>query len=124
MGNTRRGAIRFGTGPEKQQRMTSHRGYQAVVEKFPNDPIAVDAQYQIGYIYSKASNSGTYDPATATQAKVGFEDFLARFPNSEKSKQAKENLKRMEQKQTSTAYQIAKFYDKQNGIRPRHLFNK
>ena len=25
--------------------------YQSVVEKFPNDPLAVDAQYQIGYIW-------------------------------------------------------------------------
>jgi outer membrane protein assembly factor BamD len=93
-----------------------------VVEKFPNDPIAVDAQYQIGYIYSKASNSGTYDPATATHAKMGFEDFLARYPNSEKAKQARENLKRMEQKQTSTAYEIAKFYDKQKRYRAAAIY--
>ena len=26
--------------------------YQSVVEKFPNDPLAVDAQYQIGYIWT------------------------------------------------------------------------
>jgi outer membrane protein assembly factor BamD len=96
--------------------------YQAVVEKFPNDPIAVDAQYQIGYIYSKASNSGTYDPATATHAKIGFEDFLARYPNSEKAKQARENLKRMEQKQTSTAFEIAKFYDKQKRYRAAAIY--
>ena len=29
--------------------------YAAVVEKFPNDPLAVDAQYQIGYIWLKAA---------------------------------------------------------------------
>jgi outer membrane protein assembly factor BamD len=96
--------------------------YQAVVEKFPNDPIAVDAQYQIGYIWSRASSSGTYDPAAAAHAKVGFEDFLARYPNSEKSTQARENLKRMEHKQTSTAYDIAKFYDKQKQYRAAAIY--
>jgi len=96
--------------------------YQAVVEKFPNDPIAVDAQYQIGYIWSKASASGTYDPAAAAHAKTGFEDFLARYPRSEKSGQARENLKRMERKQTSTAYDIAKFYDKQKSYRAAAIY--
>jgi outer membrane protein assembly factor BamD len=96
--------------------------YQGVVEKFPNDPIAVDAQYQIGYIWSKASSSGTYDPAAAAHAKVAFEDFLARFPNSEKTKQAKQNLKQMESKQTSTAYDIAKFYDKQKLYRAAAIY--
>jgi len=96
--------------------------YQAVVEKFPDDPIAADAQYQIGYIWSKASTSGTYDPAAANNAKIGFEDFLARYPNSEKSAQAKQNLKKMESKQTSTAYDIAKFYDKQKQYRAAAIY--
>jgi outer membrane protein assembly factor BamD len=93
-----------------------------VVEKFPDDPIAVDAQYQIGYIWSKASASGTYDPAAAAKAKIAFEDFLARYPNSEKSSQAKQNLKRMEHKETSTAYDIAKFYDKQKQYRAAAIY--
>jgi outer membrane protein assembly factor BamD len=96
--------------------------YQAVVEKFPNDPIAIDAQYQIGYIWSKASSSGTYDPAAAAKSKIGFEDFLARYPNSEKAKQARENLKRMEHKQTSTAFDIAKYYDKQKQYRAAAIY--
>jgi outer membrane protein assembly factor BamD len=93
-----------------------------VVEKFPDDPIAVDAQYQIGYIYSRASASGTYDPAAANKAKIAFEDFLARYPNSEKTSQAKQNLKKMEHKQTSTAYDIAKFYDKQKQYRAAAIY--
>lgn len=108
------------------EKMGSHElaiaDYQAVVEKFPNDPIAIDAQYQIGYIWSRASSSGTYDPAAAKNAKTGFEDFLARYPNSEKSAQARENLKRMEHKQTSTAYDIAKFYDKQKQYRAAAIY--
>ena len=96
--------------------------YQAVVEKFPNDPIAVDAQYQIGYIWSKASTSGTYDPAAANNARTAFEDFLARYPSSEKSKQAKQNLHQVEHKQTSTAYDVARFYDKQKQYRAAAIY--
>lgn len=120
---TARAQFDLGRAHEKQgSNELAIAAYQSVVEKFPNDPIAVDAQYQIGYIWSKASTSGTYDPAAATHAKVGFEDFLSRYPNSEKAAQARENLKRMEHKQTSTAYDIAKFYDKQKYYRAAAIY--
>jgi outer membrane protein assembly factor BamD len=120
---TARAQFDLGRAREKQgSNELAIAAYQAVVEKFPNDPIAIDAQYQIGYIWSRASASGTYDPAAATHAKIGFEDFLARYPNSEKAAQARENLKRMEHKQTSTAYDIAKFYDKQKYYRAAAIY--
>ena len=37
-----------------------------------------------------------YDPNAATKAKLGFQDFLYRHPNSEKAAQARENLKKVE----------------------------
>jgi outer membrane protein assembly factor BamD len=120
---TARAQFDLGRAREKQGRNEAAiAAYQAVVEKFPNDPIAVDAQYQIGYIWSKASSSGTYDPAAANHAKTAYEDFLARYPNSEKAAQAKQNLKHMEHKQTSTAYDIAKFYDKQKLYRAAAIY--
>jgi outer membrane protein assembly factor BamD len=120
---TARAQFDLGRARERQGRNEQAiAAYQSVVEKFPDDPIAVDAQYQIGYIWSKASASGTYDPAAASKAKIAFEDFLARYPNSEKSAQARQNLKKMEYKQTSTAYDIAKFYDKQKLYRAAAIY--
>jgi outer membrane protein assembly factor BamD len=120
---TARAQFDLGRAREKQgDNPAAIAAYQSVVEKFPEDPIAVDAQYQIGYIWSKASTSGTYDPAAATHAKIAFEDFLARYPNSEKSAQAKQNLKRMEHKQTNSAYDIARFYDKQKQYRAAAIY--
>lgn len=120
---TARAQFDLGRAREKQGRNEAAiAAYQAVVEKFPDDPIAVDAQYQIGYIWSKASSSGTYDPAAANKARIAFEDFLARYPNSEKSTQARQNLNQMQHKQTSTAYDIAKFYDKQKQYRAAAIY--
>ena len=120
---TARAQFDLGRAREKQgQNESAIAAYQSVVEKFPDDPIAVDAQYQIGYIWSKASASGTYDPNAAKNAKTAFEDFLSRYPNSEKSAQAKQNLKRMEYRQTSTSYDIAKFYDKQKMYRAAAIY--
>jgi outer membrane protein assembly factor BamD len=120
---TARAQFDLGRAREKQGRNEAAiAAYQAVVEKFPDDPIAVEAQYQIGYIWSKASVSGTYDPAAANHAKVAYEDFLARYPKSEKASQAQQNLKKMERKQTNTAYDIAKFYDKQKQYRAAAIY--
>jgi outer membrane protein assembly factor BamD len=115
----------FDTGRAREKQGSNEAAlaaYQAVVEKFSNDPLAVDAQYQIGYIWSQAMKSGTYDPNAAAKAKTGFQDFLYRYPNSEKSAQARENLKMLEHKQTSTAFEIARYYDKQKYYRAAAIY--
>jgi len=120
---TARAQFDLGRAREKQGRNEAAiAAYQSVVEKFPDDPVSVEAQYQIGYIWSKASVSGTYDPAAANNAKRAYEDFLARYPKSEKASQAHQNLKKMESKQTSTAYEVAKFYDKQKQYRAAAIY--
>ena len=96
--------------------------YQAVVEKFPNDPLAADAQYQIGYIWLKTSRNGVHDPKAAANAKIGFQDFLFRYPKSEKAAQARDNLRLLDQKQTSNSFEIAKFYDKQKYYRAAVIY--
>ncbi len=96
--------------------------YQAVVEKFPNDPLAVDAQYQIGYIWLKAANGGSYDPNATEQARTAFQDFLFRFPKSEKAPQAQENLRKLEQRQMGNALEVAQFYDKHKEYRAAVIY--
>jgi outer membrane protein assembly factor BamD len=96
--------------------------YRAVVEKFPNDPLAADAQYQIGYIWFKAARAGTYDQNAAKEARNGFQDFLFRYPKSEKAAQARENLRLLGQKQISNAFDIAKYYDKQKNYRAAVIY--
>lgn len=98
------------------------QAYQAVVDKFPNDPIAADAQYQIGYLWLDAARQGTNDSAATVNARTGFEDFLFKYPKSEKAPQARENLARLEQKATGDAFKIAKFYDKAKAYRAAVIY--
>jgi len=86
--------------------------YKTVTEKYPSDPLAADAQYQIGYVYFMQRREGNYDPHVAEKAREGFEDFIANYPNSEKIPQAQDNLKLLENKVTGNTLDIAKFYDK------------
>ncbi len=98
------------------------QAYQAVIDKFPNDPIAADAQYQIGYIWFEAARLGTNDQAATQNAKTGFQDFLFRYPKSEKAAQARENLARLEQKATGDSFKIARFYDKEKAYRAAVIY--
>src|SRR5881392_4077498 len=98
------------------------QAYQAVIDKFPNDPIAADAQYQIGYIWYEAARLGTNDQAATQNARTAFEDFLLRYPRSEKAPQARENLQRLQQKSTGDAMKVAKFYDKSKAYRAAVIY--
>ncbi|MDQ2918975.1 MAG: outer membrane protein assembly factor BamD [Verrucomicrobiota bacterium] len=96
--------------------------YQAVVEKFPDDPLAADAQYQIGYLWQKSAASGVKDAKATKNAQLGYQDFLYRYPKSEKAAQARENLQRLEQRQTTNSLKVAKFYDKQKSYRAAVIY--
>jgi outer membrane protein assembly factor BamD len=98
------------------------QAYQAVIDKFPNDPIAADAQYQIGYIWYEAARLGTNDQAATQNARTAFEDFLFHYPKSEKAQQARENLQRLQQKSTFDAMKVAKFYDKTKAYRAAVIY--
>jgi outer membrane protein assembly factor BamD len=111
---TARAQFNIGLAAEKQGNAAmAVQAYQAVVENFPNDPIAADAQYQIGYLWFNALRNGTRDAKATANARNGFQDFLQRYPKSEKAAQARQNLAALDRKQTSNAFQIAKYYDKQ-----------
>jgi outer membrane protein assembly factor BamD len=96
--------------------------YQAVVEKFPDDPLAAAAQYQIGYIWMKAAIGGSYDPNSAEQARTAFQDFLFRFPKSDKAPQARENLQRLASRQVGSSLSVAQFYDRKKEYRAAVLY--
>ena len=120
---TARAQFDIGLAREKQgANDAAIQAYQAVVDKFPNEPIAVDAQYQIGYIWFTAARLGTNDAAAAANAKTAFQDFIFHYPKSEKAAQARKNLDILEHKQTNNSYKVAKFYDKQKYYRAAVIY--
>ena len=120
---TARAQFNIGLAREKQNvPEMAVEAYQAVVNKFPNEPVAADAQYQIGYIWLMAARRGTTDAAATTNAKTAFQDFLLHYPHSEKAAQARANLDLLEHKETTSSYEVAKFYDKQKYYRAAVIY--
>ena len=91
--------------------------YQEVVDKYPTDPIAADALYQIGFSYMTVMRAGSNDRVAAQNARESFEDFLAAYPNHEKASQAKENLASLGNVQTGGSLKIADYYYRQKQFR-------
>ncbi len=86
--------------------------YQQILERFPSDPVADDAQYQIGYVRLRNVKAGSYDLVDRVRAQESFEDYLNRAPQHAKVTQARESIQLLEAKQRANALDAAKFYDK------------
>ena len=120
---TARAQFDIGLAREKQgANDAALQAYAAVVDKFPNNPEAADAQYQIGYIWFTASRAGTKDIAATINARTAFQDFLFRYPNSEKAAQARANLQQLEHKSTSSSFDVARYYDKMKAYRAAVIY--
>jgi outer membrane protein assembly factor BamD len=111
-----------GQALEKQRRWDDAvAAYEEVISRYPTDPTAADAQYQIGYVYLVESRTA-YDKTSATKSQEAFEDFLARYPTSEKAPQAQDNLKALEVKENSNAVEVAKYYDKKKNYKAAVIY--
>ncbi len=96
--------------------------YQQVVSKYPGDAIADDAQYQMGFVLLRQSKEGSYDRAAAMKAREAFEDFVNRYPESEKVPQARENMKGLEGGVVKGSLEVAKYYDKTKQYRAAVIY--
>jgi len=98
------------------------KAYQTVVTKYAGDAIADDALYQIGYVRMQETREGSYDRASVAKAREAFEDFINRYPESEKVSQARENMKSLETGTTKGVLDIARFYDKTKQYRAAVIY--
>lgn len=111
-----------GQALEKQEKdAEAIAAYQTVLSRYPNDPAAADAQYQIGYVHFRNARKA-FDKAEANRAREAFEDFVARYPGSEKVPQARENLNILSGRETGNAMNVAKFYDKQKNYKAAVIY--
>ncbi len=96
--------------------------YQQVVDRYPNSDVADSAMYQIGYVYYRASRETGYDQTAAFRAQEAFEDFLLKYPNSDKAPQARDNQRTLQGRKTLDSYNIARFYDKQKNYKAAYTY--
>ena len=118
-------AAQFNIG-QARERQDDYRGaveaYQKIIDDYPFSEVTGDAQYQIGFVYMRASRAGEYDQSASIKAREAFEDFIYRYPNSEKVAQARQNMQALGGRQTESAFSVAKFYDKQKNYKAAAIY--
>ncbi len=102
-----------GLAREKQKKWPEAvKYYDEILDKYPKNDLIDDAQYQIGYVWSKAARQPEYDQTAAQKGIEAFQDYLARFKRSDKTEQATENIAMLQQRLSGGSLSVAKFYDK------------
>ena len=102
-----------GQAMEKQKKTPEAiAAYREIISRYPGDPVANDAQYQLGYVQFHESQTGSYNEQTRQRAVESFEEYVNRQPKSEKTAQARENIKALTAAEIKNTQGIAKFYDK------------
>jgi outer membrane protein assembly factor BamD len=105
--------FRIGLVFEKEKDyLSAVHAYEKLLERYPNDPLAEDAQFQIGWAYYKEARHAEYDQNAANQSLAAFSDFLLRYSASKKAPRAEEIRAELRQDQSRGLFQIAKFYQK------------
>ena len=113
----------MGRARENQHKWTEAiAAYNMILDKYPNDPLADDAQYQIGYAWYRASSEPDYDQSAARKAIEGFQDYLTNYPNSEKATQAKEYITSLDSRQVQGSFNVAKFYEQQKNYKAAYIY--
>lgn len=102
-----------GLAREKQKKWPEAvKFYEDILDKYPKNDLIDDAQYQIGYVWTKAARQPEYDQTAAQKGIDAFQDYLARFKRSDKTEQATENIGMLQQRLSGGSLSVAKFYDK------------
>lgn len=115
--------FQIGQAREKQKKWSDAiEAYNTILDKYPGSDLADDAQYQIGYAWLNAASEPDYDQSAAEKSIEAFQDFLLKFPNSEKIAQAKEHIAQLKGRITQGAFNIAKFYEGQKNYKAAFIY--
>lgn len=115
--------FKIGLAREKQKKWNDAvDSYTKILDKYPGNSIASDAQYQIGYAWYSSASEAEYDQSAAQKAIEAFEDFIVRYPNSEKVAAANAHIELLRGRQTQGSFNIAKFYEKQKNYKAAYIY--
>ena len=113
----------IGQALEKQGKLPeASAAYQEVLDKYSADPISGDAQYQIGYIFLQQADNGSNDRGAREKARDAFEDFMMKYPQSEKVVQAKDNVTKLAGNNLKKTLDVAQFYEKTKNYKAATIY--
>lgn len=80
---------------------------------YPDSEWAKAAKFQIALSDAKRSSAAQYNQKVTGAALKEFQDFVKKFPDADLSKEAKEHIDSLREKEAENNFVIAQFYQKQ-----------
>ncbi len=115
--------LRLGMVYEKlKQYPEAVMAYEKLVERYPQDPLAETAQFAMGVAYEKQAGSADYDATSANKAVTAFQDFLIRYPKSDRVPDVEKHLVSLKQEQGRGLFHIGEFYEKQGNAKAAAIY--
>lgn len=87
--------------------------FEELIQTYPDSRYAAASAFQLAFIpYRSSFKERSYDATELTRARAAFEDFLTRYPNSERSPEARHRLALIDASQTKNTVSTAGFYQR------------
>ncbi len=96
-----------------QRYYEAEEAFSRVISSYPDSEWVAPAQFQIAECRSKLSRGSPYDQGAVQEAQQKFEEFIEEYPEAKLSQDAQKNLERLRERESESAYYIARFYEKQ-----------
>jgi outer membrane assembly lipoprotein YfiO len=88
--------------------------FKGLIDKYPNSELIDKARYQLAECSKLLSLNPEYDQTPTIVAREEFEDFVAKYPDSEMSEDAKKIIKKLKNRESENTYNIGRFYETRN----------
>ena len=107
---------------EKQLYQEARDEFEKVVNDYPNSQWAKAAQYQIALSDAKRSRDAQHDQKVTQAAVEEFKEFVKENPDAELSRQAKEHIQKLREKDAENNFVVGQFYEKQKNYKAAKIY--
>ncbi|MDD2928087.1 MAG: outer membrane protein assembly factor BamD [Candidatus Omnitrophica bacterium] len=96
--------------------------FNKIITNYPDSEWVEPAKFQIASCRSAVSRGPDYDQGAMQEAKQKFEEFVREHPDAVLSKEAEENIDKLQEKEAAASYNIAVFYEKQKAYQAARIY--
>ena len=107
---------------EKRLYQEARDEFEKVINDYPDSEWAKAAKYQIAMSDAKRSTTAQYDQKVTEAAVDGLRDFIKDYPGIELSDKAKDEIRKLRDKEAENAFLVAEFYEKQKKYKAAKIY--
>lgn len=93
-----------------------------LLANYPQDELVESAKFQIAQCRAALSRGASYDQGATREAKEKFQEFLKEHPDAELTREAKNNIERLNERQAESSFSVGRFYEKQRQYEAARIY--